>query len=133
MRSRDDLADLPALNIQRAREHGVPGYTAFRKWAEGLPSNLKTTFKDLKSFIPNLRILKKVYRHADDIDLFVGGLYEKPLRGAVLGKVFSWILADQFQRLRDGDRFWYENRGIFEARQLREIRKVKFIQGHLPQ
>ncbi|XP_031551641.1 peroxidasin homolog [Actinia tenebrosa] len=124
VRGPGDLADLAALNIQRARERGIPGYNEYRKWA-GLKKI--TSFQQRRTSIPlvRLRILKKVYKHPDDIDLFVGGLYEKPLRGAVLGRVFSFILADQFQRLRRGDRFWYENPGVFTARQLKEIRKVR--------
>ena len=31
----------------------------------------------------------------------------------MLGELFSAIIADQFARIRDGDRFWYEN-GLFE-------------------
>jgi hypothetical protein len=31
----------------------------------------------------------------------------------MLGELFSAILIDQFERLRAGDRFWYEN-GLFE-------------------
>ncbi len=42
---------------------------------------------------------------ADNIDLWVGGLLEKPLRGAKIGRTFTCLLADQFRRLRDGDRY----------------------------
>lgn len=44
----------------------------------------------------------------DDVDLFTGGLMETTFDGP--GELFRAILVDGFCRLRDGDRFWYENR-----------------------
>ena len=65
----------------------------------------------------------------DDIDLFVGALLEGRLRdGSLLGPVFTCILGDQFQRLKEGDRFYYENGEFPQTRfrldQLDAIRKV---------
>jgi dual oxidase len=44
----------------------------------------------------------------DDVDLFVGGLIETTFDGP--GPLFTEITLDQFVRIRNGDRFWYENR-----------------------
>jgi hypothetical protein len=44
----------------------------------------------------------------DNIDLWVGGLAEDHLPNSSLGATFTRILVDQFTRLRDGDRFWYQ-------------------------
>jgi len=44
----------------------------------------------------------------ENIDLFVGGLAEDHVTGSELGETFHKILVEQFIRLRDGDRFWYE-------------------------
>ena len=41
--------------------------------------------------------------------MFVGGLAERPLSGAVVGPTFGCLLGQQFQILKKGDRFWYEN------------------------
>jgi hypothetical protein len=51
--------------------------------------------------------LKDIYSHVDDIDLFTGGLAERPVVGGVVGPTFACIIGQQFLNLRKGDRFWY--------------------------
>ena len=48
-------------------------------------------------------------RTVEDIDLFTGALAERSLEGAVVGPTIGCLLGIQFQKLRQGDRFWYEN------------------------
>lgn len=55
-----------------------------------------------------IEALKRVYRSVDDVDLFVGGLMEKPVEDALVGPTFVCIIGDQFARLRRGDRFFYD-------------------------
>ena len=40
--------------------------------------------------------------------MYVGILAENPIENGILGPVGSCIIADQFLRLKMGDRFWYE-------------------------
>lgn len=49
-----------------------------------------------------------LYKNVDDIDLYVGGLLEKPLPGSVQGPTFSCITAESFSRWKFGDRLYYE-------------------------
>jgi hypothetical protein len=55
--------------------------------------------------------------------LWAGGLAEKHVRGAIVGKVFKKIIKKQFENLRDGDRFWYQK--IFSGRQLRILERTR--------
>ena len=52
--------------------------------------------------------LASVYASPDDVDLWAGGLAEDHVPGALVGETFFVILKNQFERLRDGDRFWYD-------------------------
>ncbi|CAH1270774.1 PXDN [Branchiostoma lanceolatum] len=116
--------DLAALNIQRGRDHGLPGYNAWRVKC-GLPK--ANSFDDLAREIPDVIArgkLENLYSHVDDIDVFVGGLVEETVPGGVVGPTFACLIGLQFQDLRKGDRFWFENRGQFSAAQLAEIRKT---------
>ena len=69
------------------------------------------------------RKLKKAYNNnLEHIDLWVGGLAEDHIGNALVGETFHAILKDQFERLRDGDRFWYEN--YFWGRELKKIKQT---------
>lgn len=101
--------DLSALNIQRGRDHGLADYNSVRK-AYGL-SRVST----LAGVNPDVRIqqrLHALYGNVDNIDLWIGGLAEKHVPGTSTGPLLRRVLVDQFTRVRDGDRFWYQNQDI---------------------
>ena len=53
--------------------------------------------------------LRKLYKDIDLVDLWVGGIAEDAEAGSELGETFRTIIVDQFVRIRDGDRFFFEN------------------------
>jgi hypothetical protein len=98
--------DLVSLNIQRGRDHGLADYNTVRV-AYGLPK--VTSFAQISSDTAVQASLQQAYGSVDKLDLWVAGLAEKHLPGSSLGETFTRIIVDQFSRLRDGDRYWYQN------------------------
>lgn len=98
--------DLASLNIQRGRDHGLGSYNRTREAFGLVPVS---SFAEINSDPKVQANLADVYTSVDDIDLWVGGLAESPVPGALVGPTLRAILADQYERLRDGDWFWYES------------------------
>ncbi|KAK7466015.1 hypothetical protein BaRGS_00037452 [Batillaria attramentaria] len=116
-----DGLDLVSSNIQRGRDHGLPPYNDWREFC-GLP---RITDFDTTEFIS--KSLASVYRHVDDIDLFVGAICEKHLPGALVGPTFACLLGKQFHDIKFGDRFFYETRSRperFTFQQLKQIQQI---------
>ena len=99
------LLDLAALNIQRGRDHGIPGYNSVRI---GYGLDTKSNFSDVTSDVDLQNKLASLYDNVDDIDPWIGCLVEDKVSGAQVGELLQAILIDQFTRIRDGDRFWYK-------------------------
>lgn len=119
--------DLASINMQRAREHGLPGYNRYREYC-GLPP--ARSFDDLVGLMPNKTIHRysKLYKNIHDLDLWSVGIAEFPIPKGLVGPTFACLIAEQFANIRRGDRFWYENPGwpsSFTPAQLQEIRKQK--------
>ncbi|XP_076481143.1 uncharacterized protein LOC117157238 isoform X3 [Bombus vancouverensis nearcticus] len=118
--------DLVSLNIQRGRDHGLPGYI---KWREYCGLGKIKSFSDLEGHLDPqaLQEISSLYGSIYDIDLYTGALAELPRAGGIVGPTFTCLIADQFVRLQKGDRFWYEMPGqphSFTEDQLTELRKT---------
>ena len=111
-----------AINMQRAREHGLPDYNSARL-AYGLPR--RNSYEEInelygidRTVTENIENLREVYHNDIDIcDIWACGMAETipsdeaERRGLPSGpgELFATVLFDQFMRIRHGDRFWYEN------------------------
>lgn len=97
--------DLASLNIQRGRDHGLPGYTEYRRYC-GM-SDVKD-FDDLMNEIKDEEvrfILRRLYGDVRNIDIWPAGMLEDVLPGSKLGPLFMCIIVNQMKAVRDGDRF----------------------------
>ncbi|XP_037082057.1 peroxidase-like [Pollicipes pollicipes] len=118
--------DLASINIQRGRDHGLAPYNTWRREC-GL--RRFTNWGQLLEVMDDDSVgrLRVAYRHLDDIDLFAGGLAERPVKGGLVGPTFACIIGQQFLNLKVGDRFWFENGGMkssFTPSQLHQLRKT---------
>ncbi len=114
--------DLAAINIQRGRDHGLADYNTFRTHFTANPAN---TYSDISSD-PEVQIaLQTAYPDIDDMDLWVGLLAEDHVPGTSLGLTLHAMLAEQFERLRDGDFYYYENDPAFTAADVFTIKNTR--------
>lgn len=76
--------DIVALNVQRGRDHMIPGYPAYREHC-GLGK--ADTWREMGDLIPSdiVHRLLHTYRKPDDVDLYIGGNMEAPVVGSMLG------------------------------------------------
>jgi peroxidase len=113
--------DLAAINIQRERDFGVGTLNEVR---ESLGLARYTDIDQITSDPGTRAALKEAFSsNVDLIDFWTGGLAENHAPGALIGETFQTVIAMQFEALRDGDRFWFENQG-FDAKTLQQIEQT---------
>ena len=111
--------DLISRNIARGRDHGLQGYAKFYETfgPQTDPNRLMRCWDERPQAFDETEwnLMKEIYMHPKDIDLFVGGLLEKrtPNEG-ILGPMFGYLMGEQFRRLKDGDRFFFTHEGKYE-------------------
>jgi len=115
--------DLVCRNLGRGRDHGLPDFNKIRV-AYGLPAY--NNFAQINKDPEIQRVLKLAYNNdINTIDLYAGGLSEDPVGGSNIGPTFQAIIRDQYVRMRDGDRFWWNQPGImFTQDELKIIRET---------
>lgn len=104
-------SDLMARNIARGRDHGIEDYNLLRA-AYGLDP--VESWEELTDDPLMIAELTSLYGPTlEGLDPFLGAMMESAVDGSLLGELNWTIIADQFTRLRDGDRYWFE--AMFEG------------------
>ncbi|NWW88131.1 DUOX2 oxidase, partial [Rhynochetos jubatus] len=114
--------DYVASWLQRGRDLGLPTYNQAREQFGLKPLQ---NWSDLAPHLDQQVLGKVAALYANNtagLELLPGGMLE------VDSSLFSAIILDQFVRLRDGDRFWFENtkNGLFTAEETMEIRNTTY-------
>ncbi|MEO1436875.1 MAG: peroxidase family protein [Bacteroidota bacterium] len=99
--------DLLSINIQRARERGVVDFNSARQDFGLAPHG------DFADFISDVEIHDALFAayggDVSKIDPWVGFMAEDHVNDAIFGESLITVLKAQFEALRDGDRYYYEN------------------------
>ena len=121
--------DLTAFDVQRGRDHGLPGYNSYRELC-GLPAirSMEPADRPAELDYHNWESLGRLYRRPEDIDLMAAAVLERPVEGGgLVGPVLTCLMGRQFGSLMRGDRFFYAHGGdqkSFTASQLAAIREA---------
>ncbi|XP_051747471.1 eosinophil peroxidase-like isoform X2 [Ctenopharyngodon idella] len=116
--------DLASLNMQRSRDHAIPGYNAWRRFC-GLSSPQNE--QELAVVMNNTELahrLIELYGTPENIDIWLGGVAEPFVPGGRVGALFACLISTQFQHIREGDRLWWENKGAFTTQQKASLASV---------
>ncbi|NWS75108.1 DUOX2 oxidase, partial [Crotophaga sulcirostris] len=114
--------DFVASWFQRGRDLGLPTYNQARErfgleplqnWSDFASHLVPQVLEEVAALYAN---------NTAGLELLPGGMLEAD------GSLFSAIILDQFVRLRDGDRYWFENtkNGLFTVDEMRKIRNITF-------
>lgn len=112
--------DLAAINIQRGRDHGLPGYNEMR---EAIGLQPIGSFDELTSNQELAEKFQQIYGTPDHADPWIAMISEDHVPGTMTGETMLACMVDQFTRLRDGDRFWFQN--VMDQSQIDEIKATR--------
>ena len=114
--------DLAAINIARGRDRGLIDYNSLR---DTLGLTELNDFDDLTDDPNQAILLENLYGDINNLDAWVGMLAEKHIPGSMFGELVSVVIKRQFQDLRDGDRFYYENDPALSDSRKEEIKATR--------
>jgi len=114
--------DLISADIFRPRDIGLPLYNDAREFL-GLPR--VTSFANITSDKAYQGLLEFLYGDVDRIDTYIGAMAEDHAKGSEMGPINVAGMLEQFTRLRDGDRFFFENPEQFTPEEIEEVHLTK--------
>jgi len=104
--------DLMARNIQRGRDHGIPGFCCY--YQLHVDSNFdcdkgwNNKYKGISQ--DNWNLLRTIHTRPSDIDLWTGGLAQDSFNGGLTGQVLQQMKYNAFLKAKNGDRFFFTHK-----------------------
>lgn len=103
--------DLAAINIQRGRDENLPTYVRIREHFTG---QRISSFRQISSNAEVQKRLKTAYYDkVEDVEAWVGLISEDHAPNSPMGGTLRAIWLREFQRLRDGDYYYYQNENVY--------------------
>lgn len=114
--------DLIALNIQRGRDHALPSFNAIR---EKFKIGKAVRYSQITKNRAVQAKLQSVYPSVSRLEAWPGLIAEDQAPGSSMGRTMLAVWKAEFRRLRDGDRFFYQARGLFPKEIMDKIPRVR--------
>lgn len=128
---RPDHVDLPALEIYRDRERGVPRYNQFRRKMLMIPIS---KWEDLTHDKEIVNGLQQVYGNdVETLDLLVGLMAEKKIKGYAISETAFFIFLLMASRRLEADRFFTSdfNKAVYTEKGLEWVNKTEGLKDVL--
>lgn len=119
--------DLVALNLQRSRDHNLPSFSELRARFRG--AGRLRNFRQISRNRNVQSRLATAYGTPDKVEAWIGLVAEDHAPGSSLGPTMLGLWQREFTRLRDGDRFYFQQDGFFSREIRRAIRRVREFQN----
>lgn len=130
--------DIEAVNIFRSRVHGTPNYRDVVKYwtgidlytrrgcVEGATQDPINCFRLITRNETRAQLLQSIFGKINQVDAFVGLMAESVTTSTGFPYTSFVIWARQYKNIRDGDRWWFENRDnrLFTRDQIRDIKRT---------
>ncbi len=111
-RSGEDLS--PYSSWQDFQQRNGLSATVLAQFMAAYPDLVLASQNEIDAFKtanPSIELVNgNTVKGIDRVDLWVGGLAEEHINGGVVGATFWVVLHEQFDRLQEGDRFYYLDR-----------------------
>lgn len=113
--------DLIALNLQRSRDHNIPSFNDVRR---EFRVRRARRFSDITSDPEVQARLAAAYDNVNDVEAWVGMMAEDHIEDSSFGITLFRVWEREFERLRDGDQFFYLGNRAFSRLLRREVPEV---------